>query len=187
MQTLSIPGGIYDIQVWGANGGNSGNSRAGIGGYSNGTLTTSSNTTLHIVVGGTPIYTGMTGLQPGGYNGGGSGYANATGRAGGGATHIATVTGVLSTLASNTAAVIIVAGGGGGDQNAGLIGHGGGLTGGGTYPGTQTGSAGGIFGAFGQGRCNNILWRRRRRRLVWRRRESEQCWFWWERLHRKIL
>src|SRR5690606_24968103 len=36
-------------------------------------------------------------------------------------------------------------------QNSGLIGHGGGLSGGGTYPGTQTGSAGGIFGAFGQG------------------------------------
>jgi hypothetical protein len=151
IQTLTVPGGIYDIKMWGADGGNSGNSRAGIGGYSNGTLTVGSATTLYIGVGGAPAYTGVTGLQPGGYNGGGSGYANSTGRAGGGASHVATANGTLGALASNTAAVIIVAGGGGGDQNAGLIGHGGGSTGGGTYPGTQTGSAGGIFGAFGQG------------------------------------
>jgi hypothetical protein len=150
-QTVALAAGTYDINAWGANGGNSGNSRAGIGGYSTGTLNLSSTTTLYINVGGTPIYTGVSGLQPGGYNGGGTGYANATGRAGGGATHIATLTGVLSSLVSNSLSVIIVAGGGGGDQNSGLIGHGGGLTGGGTYPGTQTGSAGGIFGSFGQG------------------------------------
>jgi hypothetical protein len=154
IQTLTLQAGIYGIKMWGADGGNSNNSRAGIGGYSQGTLTLASSTTLYIVVGGSPIYTGSSGLQPGGYNGGGSGYANATGRAGGGATHIATLTGVLSALASSTSAVIIVAGGGGGDQNAGLIGHGGGLSGGGSYPGTQTGSSGsaaGLFGSFGQG------------------------------------
>jgi hypothetical protein len=151
IQTVTLQPGTYDVKMWGADGGNSGNTRAGIGGYSNGTLTLPSTTTVYIGVGGTPIYTGVTGLQPGGYNGGGSGYANGTGRAGGGATHIATLTGVLSALASSTPAVIMVAGGGGGDQNSGLIGHGGGLSGGGTYPGTQTGSAGGIFGSFGQG------------------------------------
>jgi hypothetical protein len=151
IQTLTLFAGTYDVKMWGADGGNSGNSRAGIGGYSNGTLTLASTTTVYIVVGGTPLYTGSTGLQPGGYNGGGSGYANATGRAGGGATHMATATGTLGALSTNTTAVIMVAGGGGGDQNAGLIGHGGGSSGGGTYPGTQTGSSGGISGAFGQG------------------------------------
>ena len=150
-QTISLPAGTYGIEMWGANGGNSNNSRAGIGGYSKGNLNLSATTTLYIVAGGSPVYTGISGLQPGGYNGGGSGYANATGRAGGGATHIASAAGILSALATNTSAVYIVAGGGGGDQNSGLIGHGGGLTGGGTYPGTQTGSAGGIFGSFGQG------------------------------------
>jgi hypothetical protein len=154
VQTQTLPPGTYGIRMWGADGGNSSNTRAGIGGYSTGTLNLSSTTTLYVVVGGTPIYTGSSGLQPGGYNGGGSGYANATGRAGGGASHIATATGVLSSLASNTSAVIIVAGGGGGDQNAGTIGNGGGSSGGGTYPGTQTGSGGSstaLFGTFGQG------------------------------------
>jgi len=150
-QTVTLNPGTYDIKMWGANGGNSGNSRAGIGGYSNGTLTILSTTTVYVHCGGSPIYTGVTGLQPGGYNGGGSGYANATGRAGGGATHIATMPGTLAALSSNTPAVLMVAGGGGGDQNSGLIGHGGGLSGGGTYPGTQTGSNGGIFGSFGKG------------------------------------
>ncbi|WP_317898461.1 glycine-rich protein [Aurantibacillus circumpalustris] len=150
IQTLTLQAGTYDIKMWGANGGNSGNTRAGIGGYSTGTLNLPATTTLYIVVGGTPIYT-ATGLQAGGYNGGGMGYAASTGRAGGGATHISTATGVLSALVSNQSAVRIVAGGGGGDQNSGLIGHGGGLSGGGSYPGTQTGSSGGVFGSFGQG------------------------------------
>src|SRR5690554_4216681 len=48
----------------------------------------------------------------------------------------------------------MVAGGGGGYQNSGVIGDGGGLTGGGNYPGTQTGSSGSttaLAGSFGQG------------------------------------
>src|SRR4051812_31057929 len=72
VQTLTVLGGSYEIEMWGADGGNSSNSRAGIGGYSKGTLNLSTTTTLYIVVGGSPIYTGVTGLQPGGYNGGGS-------------------------------------------------------------------------------------------------------------------
>ncbi len=84
----------------------------------------------------------------GGYNGGGAGgkgssqYPDRTNYAwgaagGGGATHIATVTGILSSLSSNKAAVLIVAGGGGGAcQNYDMInaniksgGDGGGTTG----------------------------------------------------------
>jgi hypothetical protein len=153
VQSVMLSAGIYEIECWGANGGNSNQNRAGIGGYSKGILTLRSSTILYIVVGGTPSGT-TSGLQPGGYNGGGSGWAASTGRAGGGATHIAKTTGLLSSLESFQSDVLIVAGGGGGDQNAGTIGHGGGLSGTGTYPGTQTGSSGGstvLAGSFGQG------------------------------------
>src|ERR1051325_4548747 len=48
-QTLNLSAGIYSIAMWGADGGNSNNSRAGIGGYSSGTLTLASPTTVYIV------------------------------------------------------------------------------------------------------------------------------------------
>ena len=87
VQTVTLLPGTYDVEMWGANGGISGTLPGGVGGYSKGSLNLTANTTLYIVIGGTPTYTGVSGLQPGGYNGGGSGYANSTGRAGGGATH----------------------------------------------------------------------------------------------------
>ena len=154
VQTVTLPAGTYDIEVWGAHGGISGTLPGGVGGYSKGGINLTTPTTLYIVVGGTPTYTGAGGVQPGGYNGGGSGFAASTGRAGGGATHVATATGILSSLASNQSSVLIVGGGGGGYQNSGVIGNGGGLTGGGNYPGTQTGSTGStalLSGSFGKG------------------------------------
>src|SRR5690554_2306364 len=154
VQTVTLPAGTYDVEMWGANGGVSGTLPDGVGGYAKGGLNLTATTTIYIVIGGTPTYTGSTGLQPGGYNGGGSGYANSSGRAGGGATHIATASGILSSLVNNQSAVLMVAGGGGGYQNSGVIGDGGGLTGGGNYPGTQTGSSGSttaLAGSFGQG------------------------------------
>ena len=150
MQQVTVPAGIYTLEVWGAQGGAGG----GLGGYSKGTVTLTSATTLYIGVGG------QGGSNYGGFNGGGSGREG-----GGGATHIATASGVLSGLAGNTSSVLLVAGGGGatapaaggaggganqagtaGTDRCGTPGQGGTLTSGGSG-----GSNHGYSGSFGQG------------------------------------
>ncbi len=161
-QSFAIPlYGTSKLEVWGAQGGSTSISASytgGLGGYSYGISSLSKNQNLYIYVGGagtgaTEMYQSLTG----GYNGGG----NVTGNnsvnhytgSGGGATHMATVSGLLSALSSNTSAVLIVAGGGGGARDQinlesasrhGNGGSGGGLSGGGACAGTQT--AGYSFG-----------------------------------------
>lgn len=150
MQQVTVPAGIYTLEVWGAQGGAGG----GLGGYSKGTVTLTSATTLYIGVGG------QGGSNYGGFNGGGSGREG-----GGGATHIATSSGALSGLSGNTSSVLLVAGGGGatgpaaggaggganqagtaGTRMCGSPGQGGTLTSGGSG-----GSNHGYSGSFGQG------------------------------------
>ena len=110
--------------------------------------------------------TGQHQTLAGGYNGGGTVTAHPQWNhyygSGGGATHIATANGVLSSLKNNRAAIVIVAGGGGGSRDqmnhepAARWGHGkagGGLSGDGPNAGTQTENSG--SGLFGQG--ENIL------------------------------
>lgn len=102
--------GEYTLEVWGAQGG-SGYSMGGYGGYSRGNIRLESGQKLYINVGG--ISNGATG----GYNGGGNGSIgseNKVAGGGGGATHIALSSGVLSSLQGNLSDIIIVAGGGGG-------------------------------------------------------------------------
>ena len=164
--TLTIEkSGYYKLEVWGAQGGSglSSYTIAGYGGYSVGIVYLSQNESLFINVGGQ----GQTGYRNssknGGYNGGGSGWDNAANDAlrsgGGGATHISTVTGLLSSLeaykntgnSQNTSSyyvsdeILIVAGGGGGDSlynssQYGRNGDGGGYIG---INGTGTGAGGG--------------------------------------------
>ena len=113
--------GKYKLEVWGAQG-STYVSSFGKGGYSVGVSALSINDTLYINVGGQG--TGTTG----GYNGGG----NAGGRwnqttwheaadwgSGGGATHIALDSGLLSTLSAHATdgRILIVAGGGGGGEH----------------------------------------------------------------------
>lgn len=81
---------------------------------------------MHVYVGGSgSTYASnlLTNITEGGYNGGGGvkyneGFGELDGHqwnaTGGGATHIATTSGLLNTLSSKTASVLIVAGGGGG-------------------------------------------------------------------------
>ena len=137
VQTFTAPlSGRYKLEVWGAQGGSSG----GVGGYSVGTYTLTANQKIYINIGGA----GGNGVNgAGGYNGGGRGYAStAVCAGGGGATHIATISGLLSTLSSNKDKILIVAGGGGGYcESGGTGGVGGGIKGGGSNPGTQTGGA----------------------------------------------
>lgn len=169
VQTFVVPNsGIYKLEVWGGKGGNSGSGgstwQGGNGGKSIGYKKLKRGTTLYIVCGGQGTNgspqreDGSRGgytLKTGGYNGGGNSYEGyndypdprSAGASGGGATHIALETGVLSTFSSKQSQVLIVAGGGGGASAR-------------YYPNTSSsyGSSGGAGGgtsgggnAFGQG------------------------------------
>ena len=104
----------YHLEVWGAQGGGYGSHQNAPGGYAGGWKNLSKNQVLYVVVGGKGIdqnhYSDGTS-----YNGGGiikrSDGSNFAG--GGGATHIATATGLLKDLVNNKTAVICVGGGAG--------------------------------------------------------------------------
>ena len=109
--------GNYKIEAWGAQGGVRYENHkliSGLGGYSSGKIYLTKNQKVYINVGGQ----GSIGKDSkGGYNGGGnSPYVNAC--SGGGATHLALVSGVLSSLSPNNNGIgdiIMVAGAGAGD------------------------------------------------------------------------
>ena len=145
--------GYYNLEVWGAQGGNYNTTYVGgLGGYSKGIVKLEKGTTLYVCVGGQPqtVTTSKTAV-PGGFNGGGNGFNRETpgtatyGQAGGGATDIR--------IGQNSLyARVIVAGGGSGSNNrtSGYAGGGlSGVTGQSGYAGTQT--AAGTGGSFGQG------------------------------------
>ena len=175
VQEFNAPcSGIYKLEVWGAQGGTAGAYKGGLGGYSSGNKIINANSTLYLAVGGqgskSSASSGKKSSALGGYNGGGTSkvstpsWANITyvTGSGGGATHIATQTGLLSELEENKESILIVAGGGGGGNwdpgTASYCGSGG--AGGGTsgekggssgLGGTQSagGSNGGLFGLGG--------------------------------------
>lgn len=163
VQTVTLPAGAYDIQMWGAKGGGS---QGGASGYSRGTFNYSGGT-LYIVVGGAGGTGGNSADLNGGYNGGGarSTPGGATRGSGGGATHVSTSSGLLTDTLVRTNIVMVAGGGGGGSNKGSGVGGGGGLIGAnshssGTAPGeggTQTagGAAGtgtsGSPGTAGQG------------------------------------
>ena len=167
IQTVTLQPGYYNLEVWGAQGGDKTpegttvlSEYTGVGGYSTGVYKVTSEQTLYVCVGGAG-YGGINTYCAGGYNGGGGAYGDNSGEggnSGGGATHIATKSGILSSLESDKSSVLIVAGGGGGageDNEQG--GPGGGYQGGGGYGntgsyGTQSGSNGSYPGSFGQGK-----------------------------------
>ena len=122
--------GYYRLEAWGAQGGNASSGRGGFGGYTTGIAYLTKGTKLYINVGGK----GTTGTAvnteyQGGYNGGGygKGGTNYISAGGGGATHIATKKGLLSTFETSLQDVLIVAGGGGGAgyHTGSYYGHGG--------------------------------------------------------------
>ncbi|MCR4581170.1 MAG: InlB B-repeat-containing protein, partial [Bacilli bacterium] len=140
--------GTYTLEVWGAQGGsaNTTSSLGGYGGYSVAKIDLSANETLYINVGGQgQDSTSMTMDTRGGYNGGGNAYHwvnnDVYTSAGGGATHIATTSGVLSALENSKDKILIVAGGGGGAGYwSGAVmhgGHAGGFIGGNGVPSTN--------------------------------------------------
>ena len=121
--------------MWGAEGGsatyNNKTGTGGYGGYSTGYIELQKDTKLYIGVGGMGqfIVTGSGNVNPGGFNGGSNstqdGYG--VGASSGGVTHIATASGLLSELSSNTSSILIVAGAGagGGIEYNGRIAYGG--------------------------------------------------------------
>ena len=151
-QTFVAPvGGVYKLETWGAQGSLSLNGAGGYGGYSVGNINLDANTKLFINVGG-----------KGGYNGGKQNPGGTA--AGGGATHISTITGLLSNLENYKSNILIVSGGGGaGERENG--GSGGGYIGGTGYAlsnshlyfgtgGTQSSGGSGVL----SGRFTNNLY-----------------------------
>lgn len=148
VKSITLPAGKYKLEAWGASGGGR---NPGKGGYSTGTVTFNSETTVYIVVG----------QSAGAYNGGGIGCHGY----GGGATHFATANGELAALSDNKNSVLLVAGGGaGGSSGAG--GAGGGANQSGTTGGDGCGTKGEgatvsgpgnayFSGAFGKGGSNS--------------------------------
>ena len=124
VQSVTLPAGKYKLESWGASGGGR---NPGNGGYSTGTVELNDETTLYITVG----------QQAGTFNGGGYGCHGS----GGGATHIATINGQLSTLSNNKGNILLVAGGGAGGSY-GRGGSGGGANQSGTGGGSGCGTAG---------------------------------------------
>ena len=137
-QTFVAPvTGVYKLETWGAQGGSSTIAQGGYGSYSVGNVLLNKDDKLYIYIGGAGLYRKVN-QSPytitGGYNGGGTAYDSSEKEnrsSGGGATHIATISGQLSSLSSSAGKIMIVSGGGGGST------------------GSAGGSAGGIKGVMG--------------------------------------
>ena len=126
-QIFTVPKtGTYKIETWGASGGYGYDSTrstggGGYGGYSIGYVELEKNNIIYVNIGGKGEDNCQTRSCLGGYNGGSnsSKWANGDGTGlytggGGGATHIAKQSGLLSTLSGNQNNILIVSGGGGG-------------------------------------------------------------------------
>ena len=112
-QVFTAPvSGTYKLETWGAQGGDGiTNYTGGYGGYSYGYVSLNTNDIVYLNVGG------KGDEFVGGYNGGGNradNHSNWRGGSGGGATHIATKSGLLSNLENYKENILIVSGGGGG-------------------------------------------------------------------------
>ena len=117
-QEFEIPAdGIYKLETWGAQGGSySKTSHGGYGGYAVGNIRLNKEEKLYINIGGKGLGDGTHQFRAGGYNGGGDAQTNGDWHtrqsSGGGATHISTRSGVLSSLKEFTNSILIVSGGG---------------------------------------------------------------------------
>lgn len=140
VQTYTVPvTGIYKLETWGAGGSNFSSWTGGAGGYSIGYALLEKGTNIYICVGGS-ISNPSGSYSDGGYNGGGAAKVY-YGTPGGGATHMATVTGTLQEIGEAKISKILIVAGGGGGAAGGNAGAGGGLTGGktnGATGGTQS-------------------------------------------------
>lgn len=129
--SITLPIGTYKFEVWGAQGGSyNGSGNGGKGGYSFGQITYTSQTTIHIYIGGMGANGsgridggGDSITRSGGYNGGGYGTGYG-GSGGGGATDIRTTSGSATNSTSYNTRFIIAAGGGGSNGTSNANTHG---------------------------------------------------------------
>lgn len=150
--------GMYQLEVWGAEGGGlrlSGNTNSGDGGrggYAKGTVTLKRKQPLHVYVGGHGL-SSIEGIAEGGWNGGGCAWATSNtepANGGGGATDIRLIGGEWDNPQGLLSRIIVAgAGGGGGEDGGETGGFGGGATGSSSFGGTQSSSGGGAV--FGKG------------------------------------
>lgn len=140
---ITLPKGQYKLECWGAQGGYRNDStQGGKGGYSVGTITLTTATTMYLYSGGA----GNTGRANGGFNGGG---LRDSYNGGGGASDI-------RIAANNLQSRVIVAGGGGSDGAPSRTGmYGGGTSGGTATQGFGSGGGGGTQTAGGAGGNNS--------------------------------
>ena len=147
-----ICAGYYELETWGAQGGTANTSypsTGGYGGYSTGVVSLAKTDTLYINVGGlgSPNNNSNIAGAIGGYNGGGnSGYVNTSAygeiwtASGGGASHIAKVSGLLKNISSNKDSILLVSGGGAGGFYHNNLSY---------HPWGEGGSGGGYIGGTG--------------------------------------
>ena len=120
-QTFVAPvSGTYRLETWGAQGGAFDGAPGGSGGFSEGVIFLNQKVKIYVYVGSTDLKN-CTSINDGyycsgGYNGGGGSqdWHGEKWGAGGGATHIATISGLLKTLESKKEEILMVSGGGGG-------------------------------------------------------------------------
>ena len=126
-QTFVAPvSGTYKLETWGAQGGDGYDNftTGGFGGYSNGVLHLNTNKMLYVNVGGQGFANKSKDenlTSYGGYNGGGNSsnvFLNKLVSGGGGSTHMAFVSGILSALKADNDKILIISGGGGGTSYA---------------------------------------------------------------------
>ena len=151
-QTFVAPvTGVYKLETWGAQGGNGNKSESydgGYGSYSIGEVYLTLNKKVYLNIGGQGQSACVHSICSGGYNGGSASGAFMSDRqnwnsGGGGATHMAFSSGLLSTFKDKVDNLLIVSGGGGGAMNR-------------TSDGIKGGSAGCIKGnrSINSGSCS---------------------------------
>ena len=137
--------GTYELETWGAQGGTAVDScDGGYGGYSYGQVELKKGDILYINVGGVGTCN-VSSSSKGGYNGGGDALSRNNYKmcSGGGATHIATKSGLLKTLSNSTDSILIVSGSGGGSGSTG------------SSCSSKGGSGGGISGTVPKNNCSD--------------------------------
>ena len=137
--------GTYELETWGAQGGTAVDScDGGYGGYSYGQVELKKGDILYINVGGVGTCN-VSSSSKGGYNGGGDALSRNNYKmcSGGGATHIATKSGLLKTLSDSTDSILIVSGSGGGSGSTG------------SSCSSKGGSGGGISGTVPKNNCSD--------------------------------
>ena len=159
-KSITLPKGQYQLECWGAQGGNgSGNTSCpgGKGGYSKGIITLNKKTNLYLYTGGQGLngttYNSNGATTAGGFNGGGSTTSiNSRGSGGGG-------TDIRIAVDSLYARVLVAGGGSGSSGYTSLAGFAGGGISGKTYNNQDSSNGGSWYGGGGsqiQGGAANI-------------------------------